>query len=162
VPVCLAARPAWVGGVGERVTPLPGLPPLGLVLANPRRPLSTAAVFAARHGAFTSEEVPRPSLPDATALLALLRQTGNDLTGPALTLMPELALLLDRLAALPGAYMARMSGSGATCFALFADRAAAERAAAMLSAAQPGWWCRAGMLLSEPPPLKPAAPSPPS
>ena len=71
--------------------------------------------------------------------------------------MPEIGTVLDRLAALPDAQLARMSGSGATCFALFADRAAAERAAALLEGAEPGWWVRAGALLSAPPPVRPAA-----
>jgi len=157
VPVCLAGSPAWVGGVGERLELLPALPPLGIVLANPRRELPTAEVFRARRDPFTTGELPRSAPAGAAALIALLRRARNDLTEAALGLMPEIALLLDRLASLPQAYLARMSGSGATCFALFADRDAAERAAAMLSAAEPGWWCRAGALLAGPAPLRPAA-----
>jgi 4-diphosphocytidyl-2-C-methyl-D-erythritol kinase len=154
VPVCLDGRPAWVGGIGERLTPLRQLPPLGIVLANPRRELPTAAVFGARHGPFTAAETPRAPLPDTAALIALLRQTRNDLTDAARNLLPEIDAVLAALAALPAAQLARMSGSGATCFALFADRAAAEQAAARLAAAQPGWWIAAGELLPAPVPVR--------
>jgi 4-diphosphocytidyl-2-C-methyl-D-erythritol kinase len=150
VPACLAGGPVWAGGIGERLEALPGLPPLGIVLANPRRALPTPAVFRARRGDFTAGERPRAALPDAAPLLALLRGCRNDLTGAALSLMPEIATVLAALAALPGTLLARMSGSGATCFALFSGRAAAEHAAAVLAADEPGWWVRAGALLSEP------------
>ena len=153
VPACLAARPVWVGGIGEQLNPLPDLPPLGIVLANPRRELPTASVFGARQGEFTARERPRAAPRDAAALIALLKQCRNDLTEAALTLQPEIAAVLARLDALPDAELARMSGSGATCFALFADRAAAERAAANLSRTEPGWWVRAGALLAGPPPV---------
>lgn len=155
VPACLDGRPVWVGGIGERLEPLPGLPPLGIVLANPRRELPTAAVFRARRGAFTTDQFARTTPRSHVGLIGLLRQCRNDLTEAALGLVPEIAVVLDRLRALPDAYLARMSGSGATCFALFADRAAAERAAARVTAAEPGWWVRAGMLLSAPPPWGP-------
>lgn len=154
VPACLDARPVWVGGIGERLDPLTSLPPLGIVLANPRRPLPTADVFRARDGDFTTDRFVRAAPRHAVGLFGLLRQCRNDLTEAATRLMPEIAVLLARLAALPEAYLSRMSGSGATCFALFADRAAAERAGALLVAAEPGWWVRAGALLSDPPPVR--------
>ena len=150
VPACLDGRPVWVGGIGERLDPLPGLPRLGIVLANPRGELPTASVFRARQGGFAAGERARIDIPDAATLIAVLRECRNDLTDAALSLMPEIAALLARLAALPGACLARMSGSGATCFALFADRGAAERAAALLAAAEKRWWVKAGVLLSEP------------
>ena len=159
VPACLDGRPAWVGGIGERLDPLPGLPPLGIILANPRRELPTAAVFRARRGGFTAGEQPRAAPSDAAALLDLLRRCRNDLTEVALSLMPDIAAVLARLADLPDAYLSRMSGSGATCFALFADRQAAERAAAMLTAAERRWWVRAGALLSSAVSLRPAGTS---
>lgn len=157
VPACLDARPVWVSGIGERLDPLPSLPPLGIVLANPRRELPTAAVFRARQGDFTTDQFVRATPRHAVGLFGLLRQCRNDLTEAAQSLMPEIALLLARLAALPEAYLSRMSGSGATCFALFADRAAAEQGAAVLAASEPGWWVRAGALLSGPPEIRPAA-----
>jgi 4-diphosphocytidyl-2-C-methyl-D-erythritol kinase len=156
VPACLAGRPVWVGGIGERLDPLPQLPPLGIILVNPRRELPTASVFRARHDGFTTGERPRTALRDVAALISLLRECHNDLTDAALRLMPEIAVVLARLEQLPGAHLARMSGSGATCFALFADRTAAERAAATLTKAEPNWWVRAGALLSGPVPLSSA------
>ena len=147
VPACLAGRPVWVGGVGERLHPAPPLPPLGIVLANPRRELPTADVFRARRGGF-SQEAPRIDVSAPDALFALLSRCRNDLTEAAVSLMPEIAVVLDRLARFPGARLTRMSGSGATCFALFADREAASHAAAVFAEAEPGWWVRAGTLLS--------------
>jgi 4-diphosphocytidyl-2-C-methyl-D-erythritol kinase len=151
VPACLDGRPVWVGGIGERLDPLPGLPPVGIVLANPRRELPTAAVFRARQGDFTTDQFVRATPRHAVGLFGLLRQCRNDLTDAACGLLAEITTVLDRLAALPDAYLSRMSGSGATCFALFADRAAAERGAALLAAAEPGWWVRSGALLSAAP-----------
>src|SRR5215469_16079050 len=140
VPACLDGRPVWVGGIGERLDPLPGLPPVGVVLANPRRELPTAAVFRARQGDFTTDQFARATPRHAVGLFGLLRQCRNDLTEAARGLVPEIGTVLDRLAALPDTYLSRMSGSGATCFALFANRAAAEHAAALLAATEPGWW----------------------
>jgi 4-diphosphocytidyl-2-C-methyl-D-erythritol kinase len=149
-PACLAARPVWVGGIGERIEPEAGLPPAGTVLANPRRKLPTADVFAARHGAFASHGRFTRMPSDAAGLAAVLASRRNDLTEAALTLVPEIAVVLDRLARLPGALSARMSGSGATCFALFADRAAALAAGALLARAEPSWWSAAGILMTAP------------
>jgi len=146
VPACLAGRPVWVAGIGERLHPAPALPSLGIVLANPRAGLPTADVFRARRGGF-SQEAPRIDVSTPDALFALLRSCRNDLTDAAVSLMPPIAGVLDRLARLPGARLTRMSGSGATCFALFDDRAAASRAAVALQEAEPGWWVRAGALL---------------
>jgi 4-diphosphocytidyl-2-C-methyl-D-erythritol kinase len=159
VPACLAGRPVWVSGIGEMLDPVPRLPPLGIVLANPRRELATAAVFRARQRPFTATEVSRAALANAAALIAFLRHCRNDLTEAAIGLVPEIASVLDRLAELPHAYLARMSGSGATCFALFPDRDVAGRAVAILAADQPRWWARAGALLSGPVPLRPAGPT---
>ncbi len=147
VPACLGGNPVWVGGIGERLDPASVLPLLGIVLANPRRELPTAAVFRAREGGF-SAAAHRADISDPEALFAMLAQCRNDLTAAAVSLAPEIAVVLDRLERLPAARLVRMSGSGATCFALFAARAAAERAGAILAAANPGWWVRAGTLLS--------------
>ncbi|HTZ35695.1 MAG TPA: 4-(cytidine 5'-diphospho)-2-C-methyl-D-erythritol kinase [Stellaceae bacterium] len=154
VPACLDGRPAWIGGIGERIAPLPELPALGIVLVNPRRELATASVFRTREGAFTAREVPRADRLDTAGLLALLRGCRNDLTESATRLLPEIAAVLDRLEKLPRLELARMSGSGATCFGLFARRSAADEAAARLAAENPHWWVRAGALLSGPAPLR--------
>ena len=154
VPACLAARPVWVGGIGEELQPAPFLPAAGIVLANPRRPLPTADVFRRRAGPFSSAARFEPVPADAARLVAALNSRHNDLTEAAVALAPEIGAVLDRLAELPGALLARMSGSGATCFALFADRAAALAAGRALAAAEPGWWTAAGALLTAAPSLE--------
>ncbi len=138
VPVCLDGRPAFVGGIGDRLDPAPPMPEAGLVLANPCRPLPTPAVYAARRGPFSAPA--RWSLPvgEPEVLARLLSDRRNDLTRPALALAPEIGEVLAALSALPGVLLARMSGSGATCFGL--TRGSAEAAAEALRADRPGWW----------------------
>ena len=133
VPVCLAGEACAVAGIGERITPLPGWPAPYLLLANPGAALRTPEVFAARQGPFRGSR-PRPQ----TA--ADLTGCANDLTEAALSLAPEIAEVLAVLAALDGALFARMSGSGATCFAAFADKPARNRAREALRTRHPGWW----------------------
>jgi len=151
MPACLTARPLWVGGVGEMIEPAGTLPDLAIVLANPRRELPTAEVFRGRSGAFggTGRFAPVPT--GTAEFVAALGRCRNDLTAAAITLVPEIGTVLDRLAALPGALLARMSGSGATCFALFANRDLAQRSGAALMRAEPRWWVRSGALIAAPP-----------
>jgi 4-diphosphocytidyl-2-C-methyl-D-erythritol kinase len=150
VPACLVSRPVWVAGIGEALKPAGALPPAGIVLANPRRPLPTAAVFQGRSGPFSALGRFDPMPPDAAGLATVLASRHNDLTAAAQALVPEIGAVLDRLAALPGVLIARMSGSGATCFALFADRDAALAAGQALARAEPGWWSAAGALTAAP------------
>ena len=154
VPACLAGRPVWVGGIGEQLEPAAFLPAAGIVLANPRRPLPTADVFRRRAGPFSLPARFDPVPGDAADLAAALGSRRNDLTETAVALLPEIGAVLDRLAGLPGALLTRMSGSGATCFALFADCTMALAAGRALAAAEPGWWTAAGALLTAPPPLE--------
>jgi len=147
LPACLYGRAAWVGGIGERIEPALDLPEAGILLANPGRELPTAAVFGARPGSFG--EAGRFALMPKTAieLAGVLKSRRNDLTGAAIGLVPEIGAVLARLSQLPGSLITRMSGSGATCFALFSDRGAAEEARLALTAAEPGWWCAAGSFI---------------
>jgi 4-diphosphocytidyl-2-C-methyl-D-erythritol kinase len=147
IPVCVFGQPAWVAGIGEQIEPAAPLPTAGILLINPRRPLPTAAVFNAHRSRF-SEPAARPaSMPaDVAGLAAMLMPLRNDLTAAAIGLVPEIGRILDTLGRLPDALIARMSGSGATCFALFPDRATATRARIELAAAEPLWWCAAGSL----------------
>lgn len=147
VPVCLAGRPARMRGAGERLDPVPALPPVAMVLANPGLALPTPAVFAGL-GRRDNPGLPRlpAAFPDAEALVEWLALCRNDLEPPALALAPEIAAVLDALGA-EGAALARMSGSGATCFGLFAAADAASAAAARIARARPGWWVRATTLL---------------
>ena len=129
----LAGGTTGVAGIGERLTPLPGWPAPPLLLANPGVLLPTPGVFGARRGPFRES---RP-WPETAADLA---GCANDLTEAAISLAPEIAGALAALSALDGALFARMSGSGATCFAAFADRAARNRAREALRESRPDWW----------------------
>jgi 4-diphosphocytidyl-2-C-methyl-D-erythritol kinase len=118
------------------------------LLANPRKELPTAAVFAARRGPFSEAGRFTPMPGDAIGLARALLPRRNDLTSPAIGLVPAIGMVLARLARLPGALIARMSGAGATCFALFPDRCEAEEARRVLASAEPDWWCAAGGLIA--------------
>lgn len=144
VPACVRSRPVLVRGIGERLDPAPALPAAGLLLANPRVPVSTPAVFATLARRENPPLPPMPAgWPDAAALAAWLGGCRNDLEEPALALAPEIGAVLARLAALPGALLTRLSGSGATAFALFASAEAAAAAGRRLAADRPGWWVEA-------------------
>jgi 4-diphosphocytidyl-2-C-methyl-D-erythritol kinase len=144
VPVCLGSRAARMGGVGEILAPAPLLPRCGLVLANPGFGVSTPEVFRARTGGFSAPAILPEGWADAAAMAADLARLRNDLEAPALALRPAIGEVLASLRALPGSLLARMSGSGATCFAVFSDPAAAAAAAAGLRG--PGWWVWGGGL----------------
>lgn len=137
VPVCVESRPMRMRGIGEVLDPVPPLPPFGLLLANPRLALATPAVFKARAPGFSPPVDFPEHWADAAALADWLRPLGNDLEAAAITLCPPVAAVLAAIAAQPGCLLARMSGSGATCFGIFAAPAGAEAAAAVLPAA---WW----------------------
>ncbi len=143
VPVCVPSRPARMGGVGGDLSPAPALPECGLLLANPGVALATPAVFRARTGAFSAPATLPERWADAAAMARDLSHLRNDLEAPAVALCPPVGEVLAALRALPGCLLARMSGSGATCFGLFADAASADRAAALLPAT---WWRAAGGL----------------
>jgi 4-diphosphocytidyl-2-C-methyl-D-erythritol kinase len=147
VPVCLAGRPTLMAGIGDRLSPASALPPAWLVLVNPMVALSTPAVFKARTGGFSTSTPLDASPGDAAALAVLLAARRNDLTEAAMSLVPEIGAALDLLAAQPDCLLARMSGSGATCFALFARQAAAQAAAQAMTTARPTWWNAAARLL---------------
>lgn len=148
VPVCLAGRPARMTGIGEGLAPLPPLPQAWLVLANPGVALSTPAIFRALARA-DNAPLPRdlPRLRSAADLAAFMMMQRNDLEPPALALEPVIGRVKAALSAQAGCLMARMSGSGATCFGLFADPLAAHAAARAIRAAEPGWWVADAPLL---------------
>ncbi len=143
VPACLVSRPVRMGGVGEFLEPAPRLPECGIVLVNPGRPVSTAEVFQARHGAYSA----RASLPDewadAAVMAADLASLRNDLEEPAIAICPPIRDVLSAISRQPGCLLARMSGSGATCFGLFATASAAHRAANGMAYT---WWRWGGRL----------------
>ena len=133
VPACLFGRSALGTGRGEHLQPVDGVTGMAVLLVNPGVKVSTAAVFKAWDG----QDLGGIGEGD---LIERAVQGRNDLEPPARALAPEIDEVLARLSA-TDPVLARMSGSGATCFALYSDSAARSRAAAAIRAAKPGWWC---------------------
>ncbi len=147
VPMCVPCQPARAQGIGERITPLPDLAKLPIVLVNPRLAVPTPMVFKA----LATKQNPEmsalpPDLGDAAILTDYLSRQRNDLQTPAIALAPMIATVLDRIAASQDCALARMSGSGATCFGIYPNAAAATAAAEALGRENPGWWVRACVL----------------
>lgn len=138
VPMCLISRPLVASGIGEDITRLPTLSALAVVLVNPRVAISTPEVF----GRLQNKSNPSMAIPKAATADALtqeLRHLRNDLQAPAETIAPVIAEVIDAIVK-TGAQLARMSGSGATCFGLYPDAAAAGEAAESLRTAHPTWY----------------------
>ncbi len=139
VPMCLKSRPLRAGGVGEAITPLSHMPSFAMVLANPLKAVSTPEVFRRLDRRDNPPISSPPQVVDRKAWIAWLSALRNDLEAPARALIPEIGTLCDLLAE-SGADLVRMSGSGATCFGLYGDYAAAEAAARHLSQQEPHWY----------------------
>lgn len=146
VPVCLASEPTLVSGIGEELMPLGFLPALGILLVNPRQALSTAAVFKAHWDDFSHPEGWLDLPHENEAFIARLAVSSNDLEAAACRVLPLVDEVLARLWALPECRLARMSGSGATCFGLFPTVADAKAAATALAETMPQWWVAAAPL----------------
>jgi 4-diphosphocytidyl-2-C-methyl-D-erythritol kinase len=155
VPVCLASRACVMTGVGEALMPL-SLPIMPCVMVNPRLPVATKDVFAAlglRNGELlvgAADVIQTPGWPEAGASVEdwveALSSASNDLEEPAMRVQPVIGEVLAALNATNGAWLARMSGSGATCFAIYENTADAQRAAQKLQLDHPQWWVHAGVL----------------
>jgi 4-diphosphocytidyl-2-C-methyl-D-erythritol kinase len=139
VPVCLLGRPARMRGVGERLEPI-DIPGLDLVLANSRHAISTARAFAGLGPIGSLPALATPAPPGRSDLLDWLRACSNDLEAPARRLVPAIDRVLEAIGRQPGCRLARMTGSGATCFGVFDDAPLAARAAAAVHRAHPRWW----------------------
>lgn len=144
VPVCISSKPCIMTGVGERLSPPLHLPPLHAVLVNPGVALGTRDVFAQYAGgqqmhALAPQAVPR----DLGAFIDFLKANGNDLTEAAIACAPMVAEVLKTLETQRGALLARMSGSGSTCFALFTTGEESAAAASSIAAAHKDWWVKA-------------------
>ena len=140
VPVCIACAPQWMEGRGEILTELPPLPELPILLVNPGVGVPTGKVFAAlkvRRG--TALPLP-PKLETPAELVGYLKDTSNDLEAPARAVAPVIGEVLDVLASQDGVLLSRMSGSGATCFALFGSDEAALQAARSIGEQHKSWW----------------------
>jgi 4-diphosphocytidyl-2-C-methyl-D-erythritol kinase len=155
VPVCLLSRASDMTGVGESLLPL-ALPKMPCVLVNPCVPVPTKDVFAAlglRSGELlvgASDVFQSPAWPEEGASLEdwveALSLSSNDLEEPAMRIQPVIGEVVSALNATDGAWLARMSGSGATCFAIYENTAEAERASQKIKVDHPKWWVHAGVL----------------
>jgi len=146
VPICLGSTARVMQGVGERLSTPVALPELPAVLVNPGVPLATRAVFAAFAGSQGSAD-PLKNLPRARdAMIEFLIRHGNDLTQAAIACAPVVSEVLIALRALPGIQLARMSGSGSTCFGLFRSPGEAQAAAKRLATERREWWVRPTVL----------------
>jgi 4-diphosphocytidyl-2-C-methyl-D-erythritol kinase len=155
VPVCLASRACVMTGVGETLLPL-RLPKMPCVLVNPRVPVATREVFEAlglRNGELLvgiTDVIRATAWPEEGASIEdwveVLAAGSNDLEAPATRIQPVIAEVLSALSATNGAWLARMSGSGATCFAIFENTPEAQRASQKIQLDHPQWWVHAGVL----------------
>jgi 4-diphosphocytidyl-2-C-methyl-D-erythritol kinase len=147
-PMCLHARTAWAGGRGDRLLFEPALPPLPALLVNPGAPSPTGPVYRV-YDQSAARDADRPAPPSDWSppfVIGWLAAQRNDLEAPAVALQPVIGEALAVVQDLPGARLTRMSGSGATVFALFDTRQAAEAAAARLAGRHPDWWIRSAIL----------------
>jgi 4-diphosphocytidyl-2-C-methyl-D-erythritol kinase len=145
VPVCLDPRARMMRGIGDILSEPLDVPKSPALLVNPGVPVPTKDVFAALRAKPLDQSI-SAATSDECSIASLIESGTNDLEGPAVRLQPVIAQVLTALRTLPGCRLARMSGSGATCFALFESARKAEAAARSLRAAQPNWWVQATQL----------------
>lgn len=141
IPVCVLSCSSFMEGRGEVLRPAQSMPRVPMLLVNPGVAVPTKDVFAAlENRSGVDMALPQGRFADTADLLRFLETTRNDLEEPARRIQPVIGEVLSAMAALPGALLTRMSGSGATCFAIFADDDCCARAADKLKQAQPNWW----------------------
>jgi 4-diphosphocytidyl-2-C-methyl-D-erythritol kinase len=144
--MCLDARPALAEGRGDDLSPAPQFPDLPAVLVNPLRPSPTGAVYRAYDAAGAPGNAETPTwpatLPTVAAVVDFLAHCRNDLESPAIGLQPAIAEVLAALRARPETRLVRMSGSGATCFAICADQADRDSLGGEIAATHPDWWAQ--------------------
>ncbi|WP_413204350.1 4-(cytidine 5'-diphospho)-2-C-methyl-D-erythritol kinase [Rhodospirillum sp. A1_3_36] len=156
VPVCLRGEAVTMAGIGEILTPAPVLPPTWLLLVNPMKPVSTPAVFKARRAGFSAANPLVEEPEDGGAFAAALALRTNDLADPARLVEPEISDVLTAIEDAPGCLLSRMSGSGATCFGLFADAESCAEAARTLGEEKSGWWVSAAPLVTQTSEIQPS------
>jgi len=141
IPVCMDSVAAFMEGRGEILRAILAMPLVPMLLVNPGVPVPTRDVFAALDSRSGVEmTLPNGRFQDTADLLRFLDSTRNDLEVPAIRLQPVIGEVMKAIASLPGALLSRMSGSGATCFGIFADDDCCQRAARMLKQSAPDWW----------------------
>lgn len=146
VPVCLPCKPARIRGIGDVLDPVPPMPEIPVVLVHPGKPCPTATVFSHFTGSFKEPQPMPENMENFGELISFLKKQGNDLYEPARQSVPEIDNVLNALNARKGCALARLSGSGATCFGLFETEAAAQAAAKAIAAENPDWWVKAGWI----------------
>ncbi len=142
VPMCLGSRAVRMRGIGECLDPAPQLPKFGILLANAGVPVQTADVFRARRGPFSAAADLPEAWADAVQMAGDLSKLRNDLEAAAIGLCPVIGSVLAAIGELRSCLLARMSGSGGTCFGLFASAQEAAHAATLLAGR--GWWVWGG------------------
>lgn len=148
VPACIWSQSLIMSGIGDQIQPITLPPQIHILLVNPRIALPTAAVFAGFKAGYLPSQVTPPKADwNRFDLYDYLRQLGNDLTAAAIVIVPTVGEVLSALQSLAGAEFVAMSGSGASCFALFNSASACDSAAKILSRHQPDWWIHAGRLV---------------
>ena len=139
VPVCLLSKTARISGIGDKVSRVSGLPKCGILLVNPGIPISTVNVFQLRQGDF-SNQVQIPKMENREALFDFLSHQKNDLQDAAIKIAPKIKEVLKILTDDPNCRLARLSGSGGTCFGLYEDEPTALFAAESMSGYFSDWW----------------------
>ena len=153
IPVCLFAAPGWMSGIGDVISPAPQFPEVHIVLVNPGKPVSTKAVFEkfdsqeSGTGRLIPHAIPT-QFADFAEFIGFIGKLRNDLERPAKQIRPEIEGVLQALRESRAA-LARMSGSGATCFGLFPTKSEAERCAQQMRLRHSGWWIDVGSLMRE-------------
>lgn len=151
IPVCLAASARMMTGIGDTLGPRLALPPLPALIVNPGVPLETKTVFKRMDlpPGWHSTASAHPVIADGATpdeVFSLLRRGRNDMEDAACVLAPVVSDVLAVLGSAPGCRLARMSGSGATCFGLFRDCRTAGHAKKAINRVHPGWWVKSVML----------------
>ncbi|MBO4643454.1 MAG: 4-(cytidine 5'-diphospho)-2-C-methyl-D-erythritol kinase [Alphaproteobacteria bacterium] len=140
VPSCLASEAVQVAGIGDILTPAPALPKLFVLLVNPNKPVSTPLVFKTRSPVFSKAEPFTRPITDFNQFINALSERHNDLCDAACQIEPAVAQVLRTLEEYPSCRLARMSGSGGTCFGLFPSAAEANTVCDAMRRSHPDWW----------------------
>jgi 4-diphosphocytidyl-2-C-methyl-D-erythritol kinase len=146
VPVCYAAQTARVQGIGEQIAPLPSLPAIPAVLVHPNVPAPTALVFSRFEAAFKNTVTLPDPFETCAQMISLLNTTENDLYRPACSINPAIAEVITAIEQTTACLLARMSGSGSSCFGLYAHEKEALQAAEKLRKQHPDWWIQSTWL----------------
>ena len=146
VPACLQKCPLNISGIGEIITKAPPLPKIWIVLVNPKVKVPTPDVFKKRAKPFTTAMPIKVAYDDIDSFVLELKKRSNDLTESACSLAPEIADTLEIISQQHGCLISRMSGSGATCFGLFANKEHAETAVRLIKSKESDWWAISTLL----------------